>query len=178
MSSAPLAPSHHQDTFTRDRLPPLEQWPVFVWDRPEVQYPEVINCAAELVDRHVREGRGHRVAVHGVQDFETGEGDFSWTYQVLQDKVHRIARVLTEDMGLVPGNRVLLRGGNSPMMAASFLAAIAAGLVVVPTMPLLRAGELATIIDKAQVSAALCDSLLRKVTIRTGLWAARTLNWT
>ncbi len=160
MSSAPLAPSHHQDTFTRDRLPPLEQWPIFVWDRPEVQYPEVINCAAELVDRHVREGRGHRVAVHGVQDFETGEGDFSWTYQVLQDKVHRIAQVLTEDMGLVPGNRVLLRGGNSPMMAASFLAAIAAGLVVVPTMPLLRAAELAQIIDKAQVHAALCDSLL------------------
>ena len=155
-----LAPSSHTDTFARDRLPPMAQWPEFLFDAPEVQYPAHINCAMELVDRHVREGRGDRIAVHGVSDFATGGGDFSWTYAQLQDKSHRIAQVLTQDMGLVAGNRILLRGGNSPMMAACFLGALHAGLVVVPTMPLLRAGELAQIIDKAQVSAALCDSLL------------------
>ena len=158
--SNPLAPSSHTDNFARDRLPPMAQWPEFLFDALEVQYPEQINCAVELVDRHVREGRGDRIAVHGVRDFVTGRDQFSWTYAQLQDKSHRIAQVLTQDMGLVSGNRILLRGGNSPMMAACLLGALFAGLVVVPTMPLLRAGELAQIIDKAQVSAALCDSLL------------------
>jgi 2-aminobenzoate-CoA ligase len=129
-------------------------------DLPELNYPDQLNCAVELVDRHVQGGRGDRIALHGVSDFNTGGGDFSWTYAQLQDKSNRIAQVLTQDMGLVPGNRILLRGGNSPMMAACLLGALKAGLVAVPTMPLLRAGELAQIIDKAQVSAALCDSLL------------------
>jgi len=163
MTESDLAPSSHIDTFARDRLPPMAQWPAFVFDRPEVCYPDQINCAVELVDRHVREGRGDRIALHGVHLAQAAQGGpqpFSWTYAQLQDQVHRIAQVLTRDMGLVAGNRLLLRGGNSPMMAACFLAAIEAGLVVVPTMPLLRAGELAQIIDKAQVSAALCDSLL------------------
>jgi 2-aminobenzoate-CoA ligase len=155
-----LLPSSHTDTFARDRLPPQDQLPVFMADRPELDYPDVLNCAVELVDRHVREGRGERIALHGVSDFNKGGGDFSWTYAQLQDKSNRIAQVLTQDMGLVPGNRILLRGGNSPMMAACLLGALKAGLVAVPTMPLLRAGELAQIIDKAQVSAALCDSLL------------------
>jgi 2-aminobenzoate-CoA ligase len=155
-----LLPSTHVDTFTRAHLPPPEQWPVFIADRPELQYPNTLNCAAELVDRHVAEGRGQRVAVHGLHDIDQRSGPFSWTYAQLQDQVNRIAQVLTHDMGLVPGNRVLLRGGNSPMMAACLLASFKAGLVAVPTMPLLRAGELTTIIDKAQVSAALCDSVL------------------
>jgi 2-aminobenzoate-CoA ligase len=155
-----LLPSSHTDTFSRDRLPPKDQLPVFMADLPELNYPDQINCAVELVDRHVREGKGDRIALHGVSDFNTGGGDFSWTYAQLQDKSNRIAQVLTQDMGLVPGNRILLRGGNSPMMAACLLGALKAGLVAVPTMPLLRAGELAQIIDKAQVSAALCDSLL------------------
>ena len=155
-----LLPSSHIDTFARDRLPPQDQLPVFMADRPELDYPDLINCAVELVDRHVQAGRGSRIAVHGVSDFNKGGGDFSWTYAQLQDKSNRIAQVLTQDMGLVPGNRILLRGGNSPMMAACLLGALKAGLVAVPTMPLLRAGELAQIIDKAQVSAALCDSLL------------------
>ncbi len=155
-----LLPSSHADTFARDRLPPQDQLPVFVADRPELDYPDQTNCAVELVDRHVREGRGDRIALHGVSDFHTGGGDFSWTYAQLQGKSQRIAQVLTQDMGLVPGNRILLRGGNSPMMAACLLGAIRAGLVAVPTMPLLRAGELAQIIGKAQISAALCDSLL------------------
>jgi 2-aminobenzoate-CoA ligase len=155
-----LLPSSHTDTFSRDRLPPQDQLPLFMADLPELNYPDELNCAVELVDRHVREGRGDRIALHGVSDFNTGGGDFSWTYAQLQDKINRIAQVLTQEMGLVSGQRILLRGGNSPMMAACLLGALKAGLVVVPTMPLLRAGELAQIIDKAQVSAALCDSLL------------------
>lgn len=157
-----LLPSSHTDTFTRDRLPPKDQWPVFVADRPELAYPDTLNVITELVDQHVLNGRGQRVALRGVTDIDQHTGLFSWTYAELQDKVNRIAQVLTQDMGLVPGNRILLRGGNSPMMAACLLASMKAGLVAVPTMPLLRARELATIIDKAQVSAALCDSLLAK----------------
>ena len=155
-----LLPSSHSDTFARDRLPPQDQWPVFVADRPELSYPELLNCAAELVDRHVQAGCGDRIALHGVRDFNTGAGDYAWTYAQLKDQSDRIAQVLTLDMGLVPGNRILLRGGNSPMMAACLLGAIKAGLVAVPTMPLLRATELAQIMEKAQVSAALCDQLL------------------
>jgi len=155
-----LLPSSHTDTFTRDRLPPKDQWPVFIADQPELDYPDTLNVATELVDRHVQAGRGHRTALHGATQLEQHTGAYSWTYAELQDRVNRIAQVLTQDMGLVPGNRILLRGGNSLMMAAGLLASFKAGLVAVPTMPLLRAGELATIIDKAQVSAALCDSLL------------------
>jgi 2-aminobenzoate-CoA ligase len=155
-----LLPSSHTDSFARDHLPPKDQLPLFMADLPELNYPDQLNCAVELVDRHVREGRGDRIALHGVSDFNTGGGDFSWTYAQLQEKTNRIAQVLTHDMGLVSGQRILLRGGNSPMMAACLLGALKAGLVAVPTMPLLRAGELAQIIDKAQVSAALCDSLL------------------
>jgi 2-aminobenzoate-CoA ligase len=155
-----LLPSSHTDTFTRDRLPPKDQWPVFIADQPELDYPNTLNVATELVDRHGQAGRGHRTALHGATHLEQHTGAYSWTYAELQDRVNRIAQVLTQDMGLVPGNRILLRGGNGPMMAAGLLASFKAGLVAVPTMPLLRAGELATIIDKAQVSAALCDSLL------------------
>lgn len=155
-----LLPSSHVDQFTRDHLPPPDQWPLFIADRPELQYPDTLNATSELVDKHVHAGHGHRVAVHGLSDFVTASGEFSWTYAQLQDKVDRIAQVLTQDLGLVPGNRVLLRGGNSPMMAACLLATLKAGLVAVPSMPLLRAGELAVILEQAQVSAALCDSLL------------------
>ncbi len=155
-----LLPSRHTDTFTREHLPPQAQWPVFVANRPELNYPDVLNCALELVDRHVREGHGARTAVHGVRNFAAMDEAFSWSYAELADKTDRIAQVLSRDMGLVPGNRILLRGGNSPMMAACLLGAIKAGLVAVPTMPLLRAGELSAIIDKAQVHAALCDRLL------------------
>ncbi len=155
-----LLPSSHTDTFTRDRLPPREQWPVFIADQPELDYPDTLNAATELVDWHVQSGRGRRTALHGVTNVDQHSGPFSWTYAELQDKVDRIAQVLRQDMALVPGNRILLRGGNSPMMAACLLASMKAGLVAVPTMPLLRASELATILDKAKVSAALCDSLL------------------
>lgn len=155
-----LAPSSHQDNFTRDRLPPAELWPVFVFDRPEVQYPEQINATSELVDAHLKAGRSDKVAVIGAHNVNTPHDTFSWTYAQLAAQINRIAHVLTQDLGLVSGNRVLLRGGNSPMMAACFLAAIKAGLVVVPTMPLLRAAELKQIIDKAQINVALCDEAL------------------
>ena len=154
--SQSLAPSSHNDTFTRDHLPPLDQWPVFVFDRPEVQYPEQLNCVQALLDEHVTQGRGDRTAVRGLD----ASGAIAWTYAQLQTKVNQIAHVLVKDMGLKSGERLLLRGGNSPMMAACFLAALKAGLVVVPTMPLLRASELKQILDKAQVKAALCDSAL------------------
>ena len=155
MSQA-LAPSSHTDTFTRDRLPPQDQWPEFVFDRPELQYPEQLNCVQALLDEHIDQGHGERMAVRGID----ATGPMAWTYAQLQSKVNQIAHVLVHDMGLKSGERLLLRGGNSPMMAACFLAALKAGLVVVPTMPLLRASELKQILDKAQVKAALCDSLL------------------
>ena len=154
-----LLPTRHTDTYTRDRLPPKSQWPVFLADRAELNYPDVLNVASELVDRHVQRGWGERAALRGTPAAGESAG-LQWSYAELQRQVDRIAHVLTSDMGLVSGNRVLLRGGNSPMMAACLLATFKAGLVAVPTMPLLRATELATIIDKAQVSAALCDALL------------------
>ena len=145
-------PTAHTDTFARDHLPPADRQPVFTFSLPELQFPAQLNCATELLDRHVLEGRGDRLCVQG-----SGE---RWTYRDLQQRANRIAHVLTRDMGLVAGNRLLLRGANSPMMAACFLAGLKAGLVMVPTMPLLRAAELHTVMDKAQVSAALCASNL------------------
>jgi 2-aminobenzoate-CoA ligase len=118
--SPSLAPSSHTDTFTRDHLPPLDQWPVFVFDRPEVQYPEQLNCVQALLDDHVAQGHGNRMAVRG----QDTAGPMGWTYAQLQSKVNQIAHVLVHDMGLKSGERLLLRGGNSPMMAACFLAAL------------------------------------------------------
>lgn len=149
--------SAHVDTFARDSLPPLEQWPELLWDgNSDPAYPARLNCAVELVDRIVENGMGARIALR----WREGETQCSMTYHELMVLTNRIARVLTEDMGLVPGNRLLLRGPNNVMMAASWLAGVKAGLVTVPTMPLLRSGELKKIIDKAQVQAALCDRRL------------------
>jgi len=136
------------DTFASDNLPPREQWPQFLFDLPELQYPDRLNCVAELLDNMVKTGSGDKTAIYSYQG--------SWTYAALLEKVDRIAHVLRDDLKLVPGNRVLLRGANNPMMAACVLAVMKAGCVAVPTMPLLRAKELSVIIDKAQVSAALC----------------------
>jgi 2-aminobenzoate-CoA ligase len=152
LSAAESSPSAHIDSFARDHLPPVDQWPDFVFDLPELQYPARLNCVAELLDRHVAAGRGARTAVLGAE--------LTWSYADLQRHVDRIAHVLCEDMGLVPGNRVLLRGANCPMMAAAILAVLKAGLVAVPTMPLLRARELNIILDKARVNAVLCARAL------------------
>ena len=142
----------HVDTFARDRLPPPALMPELIFELPELQFPPLLNTTAALLDRRVAEGDGDRPAVLG-----TG---VRWTYAEMQAQANRIARVLVDDRGLVPGNRVLLRGANTPMLAACFLAVFKAGGIAVGTMPLLRARELQAIVDKAQISHALCDSRL------------------
>ena len=140
----------HVDTFARDHLPPISDWPTMdLSGVPELRYPPRLNCAAELLDRHVAEGRGDAPALH----FEGR----TQTYRELLDEANRIARVLTEDLGLVPGNRVLLRGPNNPKMVACWFGILKAGGIVVATMPLLRARELRYILDKARINLALCD---------------------
>ncbi|HEX7682686.1 MAG TPA: AMP-binding protein [Trinickia sp.] len=151
-----MEPSAHIDTFARDNLPPKDQWPVLMLDQPDVAYPKRFNCATELLDATIAAGHGDRVAIWSEQD----EAPHGTTYHELKAMVDRWARVLVEDMRLVPGNRVLLRGPNTLQMAVAFLSSLKAGLVVVPTMPLLRAKELKQIIDKAKVQAALCDTRL------------------
>ncbi len=143
----------HLDTFARDNLPPRDSWPELVFDLPELRYPDRMNCAMELLDRAVERGWGARTAILST----TG---VRWSYAELLAEANRIAHVLVEEMGLVPGNRVLLRGANSPAMAACWFAAIKAGGIAVATMALLRAKELTDIIVKAQVSHALCDARL------------------
>ena len=140
--------SAHTDTFARDHLPTPEAQPQFLFDRPELQFPERLNCASELLDRHVAEGRGERVVIRA-------PGGLVWTYAELQDRANRIAEVLVGEMGLVPGNRVLLRAPNNPMLAACWFGVIKAGGIAVGTMPLLRAKELRAIIEKGQVTCAL-----------------------
>ncbi|MBX3604968.1 MAG: AMP-binding protein [Piscinibacter sp.] len=144
--------SAHVDTFAADHLPPREQWPDFVFDGPDLQFPAQLNCATELLDRWVAAGQGDRLAV-------LGEG-VRWSYAGLQAQANRIARVLVEDLGLVPGNRVLLRGPNSPMLAACWFGVVKAGGIAVGSMPLLRAKELTQIVAKAEISHALCDARL------------------
>ncbi len=145
-----LGPSGHQDTYARDNLPPFEEWPEIRLDGFE--YPEWMNAGVELTDRMVERGFGDHTALIG--------NGRRRTYKELTDWTNRIARALTEDYGVRPGNRILIRSANNPAMVACWLAATKAGAVVVNTMPMLRAGELAKIIDKAQVTLALCDTRL------------------
>ena len=144
--------SAHVDSFARDNLPPRAQWPEFLFTLPELRYPERVNCAVELVDRAVARGWGERIALRAP--------DGECTYAQLLAQANRIANLLVRDMGLVPGNRVLLRGPNNPMMAASWLAVMKAGGIGVATMPLLRAKELTEVIAKAEISHGLCDKRL------------------
>jgi 2-aminobenzoate-CoA ligase len=143
--------SGHVDGFARDNLPPENQWPEFRFTLPELQYPERLNCVTEFVDRWVAE-EGDRVAVIS----PTG----TLTYAQLAERINRIANVLTRDLGMVPGNRVLMRAPNSPMAIAVYLAVIKAGGVMVATMPLLRAKELSYVVTKARIRLALCDARL------------------
>ncbi len=145
-----LGPSGHVDTFTRDNLPPLPDWPELVLDG--FDYDEYLNAAVELTDRIVEQGMGDNTAL-------IGNGRHR-TYKELADWTNRLAHALTEDYGVRPGNRVLIRSANNPAMVACWLAATKAGAVVVNTMPLLRAGELSKIIDKAEIGLALCDTRL------------------
>ncbi|TFW17778.1 AMP-binding protein [Duganella callida] len=162
--NTPLAPSAYTDTFARDHLPPQALWPEIRLDLPELQYPPRLNCADVLL----RAGAAEHVALRGAQ----GE----WTYAQLRGQVARIAHVLRGPMGLESGNRVLLRGANTPMMAACILAVIQAGLIAVPTMPLLRARELTAIAGKAQVNAVLCADSLRAELEAADLPAAARAN--
>ncbi|MBN9051918.1 MAG: AMP-binding protein [Rhizobiales bacterium] len=147
-----MIPSAHQDTFTRDNLPPPSQWPQFLFDLPELHYPDRMNCVTELLDRWIANGRGNHACVISPTE--------SLSYAQFAERVNRIANVLTRDLGLVPGNRVMLRAPNNPMMAACYLAVMKAGGVVIGTMPLLRAKELSYVVTKAKVTIALCDHKL------------------
>ena len=142
----------HVDTFARDNLPAAELQPEFLFTLPSLQFPARLNCATELLDRHIATGRGDRVCIRA-----TG---VTWTYAELQQQANRVANVLVHEMGLVPGNRVLLRAPNNPMMVAAWFGVIKAGGIAVATMPLLRAVELQKVIAKAQVTHALCDVAL------------------
>ena len=147
-----MIPSGHKDTFARDNLPPQDQWPEFLFTLPELQYPDRLNCVTEFVDKWVTDGQGGRTAI--VAPAET------LTYAQLAERINRIANVLTKDLGLVPGNRVLLRAPNNPTMIAAYLAVMKAGGVTVATMPLLRAKELSYTVKKAKIKVALCDGRL------------------
>lgn len=149
-------PTAHLDTFTRDHLPPPAQQPEFVFSLPELQFPQQLNCAVELLDKAVEQGRGAAPCIHA----PTPEGTLTWSYAELQTQANRIAQVLVHEMGLVPGNRVLLRAPNNPMLAACWFGVVKAGGVAVGTMPLLRAKELGVMIERAQISHALVDAAL------------------
>jgi len=145
-------PSAHIDTFARDNLPPAALQPEFIFTLPSLHFPEQLNCATDLLDRHIAEGRGERTCLRTT--------DIVWTYAELQRQANRVANVLVRDMNLEPGNRVLLRAPNNPMMVAAWFGVIKAGGIAVATMPLLRAVELQKVIEKAQVTHALCDVAL------------------
>jgi 2-aminobenzoate-CoA ligase len=131
-------------------LPPAEQWPDLLLDRTEFQYPDYLNAAVELTDHMVGKGFGDHTALIG--------NGRRRTYKELTDWSNRLAHALVEDFGVKPGNRVLIRSGNNPAMVATWLAVTKAGGVAVNTMPMLRAGELSKIVDKAEIGLALCDS--------------------
>ncbi|MCZ2441153.1 MAG: AMP-binding protein [Burkholderiales bacterium] len=149
-----MATSAYVDTFARNNLPPPQALPEFIFEGPDLQLPARLNVAAELLDRWIEQGQGGRIALIGERDGKP----FSWTYAELHERACRIAGVLVERMGMVSGNRVLLRGANTPMFAACWLGVMKAGGIAVGSMPLLRERELKAIIDKAQITHALCDA--------------------
>lgn len=153
-----LGPSSHMDTFTRDNLPPSNMLPDFLLE--DFPYPEYLNVGVALTDAMVEKGFGDHTALIG--------NGRQRTYKELADWTNRLAHALVEDYGVVPGNRVLIRSANNPAMVACWLAATKAGAVVINTMPLLRAGELAQIIDIAEVKFALCDSRMMDEIVSCG----------
>ncbi len=150
--SRAMAETAHVDRFVRDNLPPRSTWPELIFETPELRFPERLNATVALLDAALAEGHGDRVAIRG--------RDVRWTFADLANRVDRLARHLTETLGLVPGNRVLLRGGNTPWFAVGWLAVWKAGGVAVGTMPLLRAKELREIGRIARVRFAFCDRAL------------------
>jgi 2-aminobenzoate-CoA ligase len=152
MSSSPRAASAHTDTFARDHLPAPQDQAELLFELPTLQFAARLNCAQLLLDAQVQRGWGERVAV-------LGDG-VRWSYAQLLATTNQIAHVLVQRMQLVPGNRVLLRGANTPWLAACWLAVVKAGGIAVGTMPLLRARELVGVVQKARISHALCDQRL------------------
>jgi len=144
-----LSPSAHVDTFCRDRLPPQDQWPDFRFDLPELSYPDRLNCAVELLDATSLALGADRPCLRSPAE--------TWTYGETVRRTNQLAQVLTEDFGLRPGHRVLLRGPNNPWLAAAWLAVVKAGGVAVTTMALLRPREIATIAGLTEPSLAICD---------------------
>jgi 2-aminobenzoate-CoA ligase len=149
--AAPLSPSAHADPFCREHLPPLEQWPVL--DLGDLDYGERVNCATELLDATIDRLGPDRPCL-------LSPAGTAWSYGELRAHANRIAAVLVDDLGLVPGHRVLLRGFNDPWLVACWFAVLKAGGVAVTTMPLLRAGELSTMAEMCRPSVALCDHRL------------------
>jgi 2-aminobenzoate-CoA ligase len=148
-----LSPSAHADTFCRDNLPAPGLWPDLEFTLPELAYADRLNAADELLNATIEAGGADRRCLLSPTQ--------TWTYGDVAHRAAQVARVLTDDLGLVPGNRVLLRGLNSPWLAVCWLAVLKAGGVAVSTMPMLRAGELASIGGIAQIRLALCDHRLR-----------------
>jgi len=148
----PSVPDTAVDTFAREHLPARDTWPELIFALPELRYPRRLNCVTHFLDRWIAEGHGHALCLIGEHE--------SLTYRQLFERVNRIANVLVNRLGLRPGNRVLLRSGNTPMMVATYLAVIKAGGIVVATMPLLRAREIAYPLTKAWIRIALCDRRL------------------
>lgn len=144
-----LSASAHADSFCRDRLPPADQWPDLSFGLPELRYPARLNCAVELLDKTISEYGGDRPCLLSPTE--------RWSYADLRATADQVARVVTEDLGVVPGNRVLLRGPNNPWLVACWFGVLRAGAVAVTTMPLLRAGELRTVCEMGAVDLALCD---------------------
>ncbi|MRG71700.1 AMP-binding protein [Alphaproteobacteria bacterium HT1-32] len=155
----------HLDTFARDNLPPPDQWPVMDLAKAGLKYPERLNCATELLDNKVQAGLGPKPVFYTPRE--------TWTYANLQDRANRIAHVLVDELGLKPGNRVLIRAANNPMFVACWFAIAKAGGIVVATMPLLRAKELSVIIDKAEIDFALCDERLSEEMEKTPALTSR-----
>ncbi len=150
----PVTVSAQTDRFVHDRLPPPDAMPELLFDAPELQFPPQINLVQELLDKAPLKGFADRPMLRSETE--------TLSYAEARVRVDRIAHVLVQDLGLVPGNRVLLRGGNSIAMALAMLAVMKAGMIAVATMPLLRASELGNIIAKSEPAVALCDVLLLK----------------
>ena len=157
---APIA-SAQVDRFVHDRLPPRAQWPQLRYDLAELQFPPQVNLVAQLLDGAADKGWADRPMLRSPTR--------TLSYAQAGEEVSRLCRLLVEDLGVVPGNRVLLRGGNSIAMALAWLAVVKTGAIAVATMPLLRARELGDIIDKAQPALALCDAkLLQELELARG----------
>ncbi|HEU5353963.1 MAG TPA: AMP-binding protein [Actinocrinis sp.] len=146
----PLSPSAHVDSFTRDHLPPARDWPTIEFTTPELHYPDRLNAGAELIDVPIETFGADRLALR------TPDGE-KWTYGLLRTRANQVAQVLTEDLGLVPGQRVMLRSPNTPWTVAAWLGVLKAGGVVVTTMAALRVREVAAIVERTQPSIVLVD---------------------